>query len=114
MGIEFLKYLLAASRVSIDCYTAENLHLNKSINLCIKPQDQKWTKSPGLVLICCVSLPLLKKIRNRIRKIAPKIAAGTKEIKKLTDFMEMCIHTIQGSFIVILHNEMQVIVSYAT
>lgn len=36
MGIEFLKYLLAASRVSIDCYTAENLHPNESFNLCIE------------------------------------------------------------------------------
>lgn len=39
MGIEFLKYLLAASRVSIDCYAAENLHPNESFNLCIEPQN---------------------------------------------------------------------------
>lgn len=47
MGIEFLKYLLAASRVAIDCYTAENLHPNKSFNLCIEHEKQIFLNSSG-------------------------------------------------------------------
>lgn len=52
MGIEFLKYLLAASRVRIDCYTAENLHPNKSFHLCIEPEHQTFLNSSGKIYGC--------------------------------------------------------------
>lgn len=47
MGIEFLKYLLAVSRVTIDRYTAENLHPNKSFNLCIEHEKLIFLNSSG-------------------------------------------------------------------
>lgn len=41
MGIEFLKYLLAASRVSIDCHSAENLQTNRLFNIRIELREKR-------------------------------------------------------------------------
>lgn len=41
MGIEFLKYLLAASRVSIDRHSAENLQTNRLFNIRIELREQR-------------------------------------------------------------------------
>lgn len=41
MGIEFLKYLLAASRVSIDRHAAENLQTSRLFNIRIELREQR-------------------------------------------------------------------------
>lgn len=41
MGIEFLKYLLAASRVSIDRHSAENLKTSRLFNIRIELREQR-------------------------------------------------------------------------
>lgn len=62
MGIEFLKYLLAAAGLQIDRSAAENLRPNKSFHLCVH-ENRVFLNSSGIkYLRGCQSLlvPLLR------------------------------------------------------
>lgn len=76
MGIEFLKYLLAVSRVSIDRHAAENLQTSRLFNIHIELGEQREHRESQEInkysqeVLVFIHVSVLMRVRQCVKSVS--------------------------------------------